>query len=214
MCEGHEYALEEEQRPGEFYPIEEDEHGTYIMNSKDMCLLPYLKELVDAGICSFKIEGRNKTEYYLATITKAYRRAIDDMIKGKKFDKKLLVEVAKTGNRGFIPGFLFGFPGNGNVGFDKSAPQQTYKVVGVVKGLTKVKSFMRNGDYYEVEIRNRLESGRIVEVMTPDKEFEMKLVDMFDLDGNKVEVVHGGAGNKILRLKKNLPVNAMLRAEI
>jgi hypothetical protein len=73
---------------------------------------------------------------------------------------------------------------------------------------------MRNGDYYEVEIRNRLESGRIVEVMTPDKEFEMKLVDMFDLDGNKVEVVHGGAGNKILRLKKNLPVKAMLRAEI
>ncbi|MDD3862028.1 MAG: U32 family peptidase C-terminal domain-containing protein [Candidatus Gracilibacteria bacterium] len=209
--EGHEYALEEEERPGEFYPIEEDSHGTYIMNSKDMCLLPYLKDLVDAGICSFKVEGRNKTEYYLATVTKAYRQAIDDMMSRKKFDKKLLAEVAKTGNRGFIPGFLFGFPGNKNVEFDKSAPQQTYKVVGILKGAVNSKKFAKSDDFYEVEIRNRLEKGWIVEIMTPDKQFEMKLLDMFDLQGEAVELVHGGAGNKILKLRKGLPENSILR---
>jgi putative protease len=208
--EGHEYALEEEERPGQFMPIEEDEHGTYIMNSKDACLLPYLQDLVEAGICSFKIEGRNKTEYYLATVTKAYRQAIDDMMKGKKFDKNLLSEVAKTGNRGFIPGFLFGFPGNDNVEFDKSGPMQTYKVVGLVKGKTKK---VKGDDMYEVEIRNRLEKGQNVEVMTPDDQFTMELVGMFDLEGNALDLVHGGAGNKILQLKKGLPENTMVRVK-
>jgi len=212
--EGHEYALEEEERPGQFMPIEEDEHGTYIMNSKDMCLLPYLKDLVEAGICSFKVEGRNKTEYYLATVTKAYRQAIDDMMNGKKFDKTLLAEVAKTGNRGFIPGFLFGFPGNKNVEFDKSAPMQTYKVVGVVRGLTKVKKLSKGSDCYEVEIRNRLEKGQTVEIMTPLNQFEMKLYKMFDLEGNELDLVHGGAGNKVLKLKKGLMENAMIRVAV
>jgi len=212
--EGHEYALEEEQRPGEFYPIEEDEHGTYIMNSKDACMLPYLQDLAEAGICSFKVEGRNKTAYYLATVTKAYRQAIEDMMSGKKFDEKLLSEVAKTGNRGFIPGFLFGFPGNKNVEFDKNGPQQTYKVVGMVKGLTKIKTLSKSEDCYDVEIRNRLGKGQAVEIMTPDKQFKMKLSAMFDLEGGALELVHGGAGNKILKLKKGIPENSMIRIPV
>jgi len=206
--EGHEYALEEEKRPGEFYPIEEDEHGTYIMNSKDMCSLPYLKELVDAGICSFKVEGRNKTEYYLATVTKAYRQAIGDMMSGKKFNKKLLDEVEKSANRGFIPGFLFGFPGNDNIDFPKNSPNQTYKFAGLVKGRSKI---LKKDDMYEVEVRNRLEKGETIEIMTPDDQFQMKISEMYDLDGNKEEVVHGGVGNKIFKLKKNLCENSMIR---
>jgi len=146
----------------------------------------------------------------LATVTKAYRQAIDDMMKGKKFDKKLLSEVAKTGNRGFIPGFLFGFPGNNNVEFEKSAPMQTYKVVGLVKGKTKK---VKGDDMYEVEIRNRLEKGEKIEVMTPDDQFSMKLNGMFDLEGNALDLVHGGAGNKILQLKKGLPENTMVRVK-
>ena len=209
--EGHEYALEEEMRPGEFYPIEEDESGTYIMNSKDACMLPYLKELVEAGICSFKVEGRNKTEYYLATVTKAYRQAIDDMMAGKKFDKKLLDEVEKSANRGFIPGFLYGFPGKGNVDLFKSSPNQTYKIVGVIKGKSKV---VKGDDTYEVEIRNRLEKGEKVEVMTPDDQFEVKLNGIYDLEGNLENIAHGGNGNKILKLKKNLPENSMIRVKI
>lgn len=202
--------LEEEEREGEFMPIEEDEHGTYIMNSHDMCLLPYLKDLVDAGICSFKVEGRNKTEYYLATVAKAYRKAIDDMMSGKEFDKTLIDEVKKTANRGFIPGFLFGFPGKDNIHYDKSAPMQTYKFIGIIKKA----GVMDKEDLYEIETRNRLEKGQEVEIMTPTEQFDLKVKEMFDLKGESVDIIHGGDGNKILKLKKGLKEGTMLRIKV
>ncbi|MBT4916817.1 U32 family peptidase [Candidatus Peregrinibacteria bacterium] len=203
--------LEEEKRPGEFMATEEDEHGTYIMNSKDMCMLPHLKELYDAGVCSFKVEGRNKTVHYLSTVVKAYRKAIDDMMDGKEFDKSLVSQVKKTANRGFIPGFLYGFPGKGDdVYYDENAPLQTHKFMGVVR---KVEV---NGekDLYEVDIRNRLEKGSVVEVMTSEDEFEVEVSEMFDLQGESVDAVHGGAGNKLLRLREGIPVEAMVRVQI
>ncbi len=200
-------VLEEEKRPGELMDAEEDEHGTYIMNSKDMCTLPYLKDLMDAGICSFKVEGRNKTEYYLATVVKAYRKAIDDMMAGKKFDKSLIAEVEKSANRGFIPGFLNGFPGKGgDVYYEKNAPLQTHLFIGVVKAV-------REGGLYEVEIRNRLGKGAKVEVMTPTDQFEVKVAKIFDMEGEEVEAAHGGAGNKLLKLKKGICVGSMIRIE-
>lgn len=203
------YYLEEEKRPGKFYKIEEDDHGTYFMNSKDNCLLPYLKDLAQAGICSFKVEGRNKTEYYLATVAKAYRKAIDDLMAGKKFDKSLLIEVAKTANRGFIPGYLFGFPDDSDTYFDSTHPLQTHKFVGIVKrkhsGLSGV------ADLYEVAVRNRFEKGQEVEIMTPDEQFTMKIEEIFDLDGYKVDTVHGGAGNRLFKLRKGLSAGVMLR---
>ena len=198
------YRLEEEKRSGEYMPIEEDEHGTYIMNSRDMCLLPYLKELADAGVCSFKVEGRNKTEHYLATVTKAYRQAVDDMVGGKEFDESLVDEVKKTANRGFIPGFLFGFPGKENVYYEKNAPISTHKFIGIIKNRMK-------GGLYEVEIRNRLEKGQEIEVMTSDDQFLMKVSEMFDLENEPVDTVHGGAGDKILKLKEGLPEGTILR---
>lgn len=200
------YRLEEEKRPGEYMPIEEDEHGTYIMNSRDMCLLPYLKELVDAGVCSFKVEGRNKTEHYLATVTKAYRKAVDDMVNGKEFDESLIEEVKKTANRGFIPGFLFGFPGKENVYYEKNAPISTHKFIGIIKNRMK-------GGLYEVEIRNRLEKGQEIEVMTSDDQFSMKVSEMFDLENEPVDTVHGGAGDKILKLKEGLVEGTILRVQ-
>jgi U32 family peptidase len=202
-----EYFLEEEKRPGEFMQIEEDEHGSYIMNSKDMCLLPYLKDLVDVGICSFKIEGRNKTEYYLATVTKAYRKAIDDMMDGKKFDESLLEEVKKTANRGFIPGFLYGFPGKDNVYFEKNEPLQNYKYVGIVKEIGGLK----RDDLYLVEIHNKLEKNQVVQVMTPKDEFDVKIEEIYDLEGNSVDAVHGGAGDKYLKLREGVPVGGIVR---
>lgn len=203
------YYLEEEKRPGKFYKIEEDNHGTYFMNSKDNCLLPYLKDLVQAGICSFKIEGRNKTEYYLATVAKAYRKAIDDLMAGKKFDKSLLTEVAKTANRGFIPGYLFGFPDDNDTYFDSTHPIQTHKFVGIVE--RKHAGLSGAADLYEVAVRNRFEKGQEVEVMTPDEQFTMKVEEIFDLEGYEVTAVHGGAGNRFFKLKKGLPAGAMLR---
>ncbi|MEK7085401.1 MAG: U32 family peptidase C-terminal domain-containing protein [Patescibacteria group bacterium] len=210
-------VLEEAERPGEFYPVEEDAHGTYFMNSKDNCLLPYLKDLAEAGICSFKVEGRNKTEYYLATVAKAYRKAIDDIMVGKKFDSSLLDEVAKTANRGFIPGYLFGFPHarggqggeNTDIHYESSSSTQTHKYVGMVVGNDR-----RHKDLYEISVRNRFDKGQEIEVMTPNDQFSLKVNEMFDLEGNEVAAVHGGAGNRIFKLKKGLPSGAMLRRKV
>lgn len=210
-------VLEEEKRPGEFYEVQEDDKGTYFMNSKDNCMLPYLEDLAEAGICSFKVEGRNKTEYYLSTVAKAYKRAIDDMMKGKDFDRTLLEEMAKTANRGFIPGYLFGFPGNYNdTYFEDNAPLQTHKFAGIVKnrafsGERKNPSGLKREDLYEVEIRNRIDLGEEVEVMTPCGDFVLKIDEMFDFEGNRLESVHGGAGDRVLRLKKGIPEGSMIR---
>ncbi|MBU1151581.1 U32 family peptidase C-terminal domain-containing protein [Patescibacteria group bacterium] len=199
--------LEEEKRPGEFMPIEEDEHGTYIMNSRDMCLLPFLKELTDAGICSFKVEGRNKTEHYLGTVTRAYRQAIDDMMVDKELDESLLEDLHKTANRGFIPGFMKGFPGKENIYYEKNAPIQSHKFIGIVKE-------DRGDGLYVVEIRNKLERGEVVEVMMPDGQFEIEVSEMFGLDGEPLESVHGGAGEKLLKLKEGLCKNSFIRIKI
>jgi U32 family peptidase len=196
------YRLEEEKRPGEYMPIEEDEHGTHIMNSRDMCLLPYLKELEEAGICSFKIEGRNKTEHYLATVTKAYRQAIDN-----GFDESLVDEVKKTANRGFIPGFLKGFPGEGSIYYEKNAPIFTHKFIGIVREVL-------DNEKYRVEIRNKLEKGEEIEVMTPDDQLTVKIEEMFDMENEPQDAVHGGAGDKILKLKEGLPIGTILRVQV
>jgi putative protease len=180
------------------------------MNSKDMCALPYLKDLLDSGICSFKVEGRNKTEYYLATVTKAYRKAISDMMDGEEFDESLIDEVKKSANRGFIPGFLFGFPGKDDIYYEKNSPIQTYKFIGIVKGV----NLMGRADCYEIEVRNRLDKGQEIEVMTPDEQFSLKVDEIFDMEGEEVSSVHGGAGNKILKLREGICVGAMLRIKI
>ncbi|MDP2642837.1 MAG: U32 family peptidase C-terminal domain-containing protein [Candidatus Peregrinibacteria bacterium] len=199
--------LEEEKRPGEMIPVDEDEHGTYFMNSKDMCLLPHIKDLYDSGICSFKIEGRNKSEYYLATVVKAYRKAIDEMLAGKEFDKTLIDEVESTANRGFIPGYLFGFPAKNDIRYDAGNPLQKKKFMGMVLE-------EKNKTDYVVDIKNKLNVGEILEVMTPDENFEVEVSAISDVDGIALTEAHGGAGNRILTFKgnkKNIPVYAMLR---
>ena len=100
------YALMEEKRPGVYLPVEEDERGTYLFNSKDLCLIRRLGELWNAGVCSFKVEGRVKSEFYLATVIAAYRRAIDALLRGEPFDPTLLEEVEKVSHRDYFEGFL------------------------------------------------------------------------------------------------------------
>lgn len=202
--------LEETKRPGKFYKVEEDNHGTYFMNSKDNCLLPYLRELAEAGICSFKVEGRNKTEYYLATVARTYRKAIDNMMEGKPFDESLLGEIGKTANRGFIPGYLFGYPDDNDINQVRSSSMQDWKFIGIV---VKESSLHGSGGFYEIAVRNRLDKGQEIEVMTPDDQFTVKVDELFDLEGKEVESIHGGAGNRIIPLKKDVPVGAMLRVK-
>jgi len=208
--------LEEEQRPGEFMPIEEDEHGTYIMNSKDNCLIEYLGALRDAGVCSFKVEGRNKTEYYLAIVGKAYRKAIDDLEVGRKFDRGLLSELQKVSNRGYIPGFLKGFPGNSGISSERSAPSSKCRFIGIVREACA----LGRADLYRVEMRNRVEVGEEIEVVVPwtvgggvgGENFKVKLKEILNLNGEKVEVAHGGDKDVYFRLKEGIPEMALLRA--
>lgn len=199
--------LEEEERPGEFMPIEEHDEGTYIMNSRDNCAIEYLRELWDAGITSFKIEGRNKTIYYLAVVAKAYRKAIDDMVAGRKFDKELLIELNKISNRGYIPGFLKGFPGKDNVKFDKNSSESAFKFLGVVR---EVKCSGANC-LCRVEVRNRFEIGDEVEIITPGENKFTKVKAIFNLKNEPVEVAHGGDKDVWVNIGKGIDAGWLLR---
>ncbi|HPU95042.1 MAG TPA: U32 family peptidase C-terminal domain-containing protein, partial [Candidatus Gracilibacteria bacterium] len=199
--------LEEEERPGEFMPIEEHDEGTYIMNSRDNCAIEYLKQLWDAGITSFKIEGRNKTIYYLAVVSKAYRKAIDDMVAGRKFDKELLIELNKISNRGYIPGFLKGFPGKDNVKFDKNSSESAFKFLGIVR---EIKGSGANC-LCRVEVRNRFEIGDEVEIITPCENKFTKVKAIFNLKNEPVEVAHGGDKDVWVNIGKGIDAGWLLR---
>ena len=122
------FFVKESERPDELFELDEDEHGSYLMNSKDLCAINSLKDLADAGVCSFKVEGRSKSIYYVAMIARAYRQAIDDAAAGKPFNPELMRDVFATSNRGFIEGFLYGNPGV--VGQEYSDSNSGYTEIG------------------------------------------------------------------------------------
>lgn len=129
-----EFYLEERERPGEKLPIDEDEYGTYIMNSRDMCLLSYMQELADAGVVSFKVEGRSKTVNYIAGVGRAYRPALDAVEKNEEYDiMGLSEEVFAISNRGYTPGFLVGNPGEKAIYFEKNKELHEEEMAGVVR---------------------------------------------------------------------------------
>ncbi len=181
------YFLEERERPGEMMPVDEDEHGTYIMNSKDLRAIEFLSQMRDAGICSFKIEGRSKTLYYLSLVVKNYRRALDDLAQGKAFNPALIDEIAKTANRGFTSAFLVPKSDHATERFDSPQDDDLPQVfAGQV--LDHKPGWMR------VEIKNRLQVGDRVEYIAPGGQQEF-CATAFEKDtGERVEVVHGGAG--------------------
>ncbi len=138
------YALQEEKRPGEFYPIEEDSHGTYIMNSKDLCLIEHIDELKEAGVVSFKIEGRMKSEYYVACVVNAYKEALAGI------KKNFISELEKTAHRPFTTGFTFR---KDSTEFTCSAKsKQTYEFVALMKSNTQglIKNKVLPGDEIEI----------------------------------------------------------------
>jgi putative protease len=131
-----EYHLSERGYDGEYFPAFSDDRGTYVLNSKDLCMIGHIKEMMDAGIVSFKIEGRMKSAYYVACVTGAYRRAVDDALDGLAFDSQLLDEVGKAGSRPFTTGFYFGNPREAGQDTQRGVAIRTYDFVGVVKGET------------------------------------------------------------------------------
>ncbi len=159
------YALVEETRPGEYMPVFENDRGTFIFNSKDLCMVEHIPELMEAGIDSFKVEGRMKTALYVATVARAYRRAIDDWKKDREvFDRNLewyKEEIGKCTNREFTTGFFFGKPGSDAHIYGSSTYVKNYTYLGTVeetdeKGLVKI------------EQKNKFSVGETIEVMKPD----------------------------------------------
>ena len=202
-----EYSICEKTRKGEHYDIQEDERGTYILNSKDLCMIEYLNQLIDAGVTSFKIEGRMKSPYYVATITNAYRRALDDLIKGKPFNEKLLEEVEKTSHRRYTTGFYFGSKDKEYL--ESSMPIQSYEFMAVVKEDA-------SDGYVTIEQRNRFKVGDILEVLSPNNTFNEKIVveEMLDEKGQRVE--DASLVQQVLKLKTNLDLKSgdILRKQI
>lgn len=179
------YYIQEEKRPGESYPIVEDDRGTFIMNSKDLCLLPYLDELMEAGIDSFKIEGRVKSEFYLSTVINAYRKALNAIDSGKfnqELVDKLLVEIKKTSHRAFTTGFLFGNPGREGQNYESTSYIQDYDFLGIVK------EYDDERDYAMVQARNKFIVGDRIEVLRARGNFlDFNVTNILSEKGNELD---------------------------
>ena len=163
-----EYAICEKSRNGQYYPIEEDERGTYILNSKDLCMINHLPKLIDAGVTSFKIEGRMKSSYYVACVVNAYRRAINEVLAGKKeISSYLYDEVLKASHRNYTTGFYF--PNENKECIESSYPIQNSEFVAIVTESSK-------DGWIKVEQRNRFKVGDELEILSPGDCFNKKFV--------------------------------------
>jgi len=178
------YYIVEEKRPGMYLPIEENERGTYIFNSKDLCMIEYIPELIEAGVDSFKVEGRMKTALYVATIARTYRKAIDDYYTDPDLYEKnkpyYLEEVAKGVNRQFTTGFFFGKPTYKDQIYDRSTYDKSYTYLGTIMG-------ERDG-LYNLEQKNKFFVGDEIEVIRPNGETLTAVVKRItDEEGNDMD---------------------------
>ena len=179
------YALMEEKRPGEYFPIEEDSRGSYILNSRDMCMIDSIPDLVDAGVTSFKIEGRMKSMYYVATIVSAYRMALDAYLsdpENYEYKDYYFTELCKASHREFTHGFYYNKPTDKDQNYLTSDYTRDYSFVGLVKG------FDDSTGRTIVEQRNKFSVGDTVEIFGPRVPFyEEVITEMFDEEGNPVD---------------------------
>lgn len=201
------YHLVEEKRPGQYYPIEEDESGIFIFNSKDLCLLPHLPELIGSGVGSLKIEGRVKSSFYVATVVKAYREAIDAYYEGRWQDTGAwMEELGKVSNRDFTTGFFFGKPGPEAHNYNTSSYIRRYDFIGLVTGYDEARGML------EVEQRNHFRTGESIEVLPPEGPFEqLTLHELYDEEGNRIESAPHPQMKVFLANMPPFPVNSILR---
>lgn len=206
------YALQEEKRPGEYYPIEEDERGTYIMNSKDLCMIEHIEDLAKSNIASAKIEGRNKSIFYLAIVIGAYRRAIDAYYEGRYDDaekEQCLIELSKASHREFTTGFYYEKADEDAQNYKSSSYVREYSFVGMIKGYDEETSMAI------VEQRNKMLIGDTVEIFGPDcRAFEQTITEMYDLETGEA-LKSAPHPQQMLKIKVDRPVkvNYMMRKE-
>ena len=166
-------------------PIMEDEHGTYIMNSKDLRAVEHVQRLVDIGVDSLKIEGRTKSAYYVSRTAQVYRRAIDDAVAGRPFNPELITELESLSNRGYTAGFLERRPAHDYQNYETGSSQALRS-----QFVAEVKSVADAG-WVEVETKNRFAVGDLLEVVQPGGNRTVRLEQMRGLDGEALQVAAG-----------------------
>ncbi|MCM1133649.1 MAG: U32 family peptidase [Ruminococcus flavefaciens] len=203
------YHLVEEKRPGEFFPIFEDEKGTYILNAKDMCMIEHIDKLAEAGVTSLKIEGRAKSAYYVSVVTNAYRLAVDEYYKNP-YDFRLpdwiRDEVYKVSHRKYCNGFFFGTPENSQY-YENSGYIRNYDIVAVVEKC-------EDGTVYCTQ-RNRFFAGDEVEIMSPaEKPVVMVLDKLFDENGDEIATANHAMMKFSFRCDTVFPSGAIIRKAV
>jgi putative protease len=176
--------LEEETRPGELMPAYEDEHGTYIMNSRDLRAVQHVRELAEMGIDSLKIEGRTKSAYYTARTAQVYRRAIDDAVAGREFDMHMMDELEGLSNRGYTEGFYRRHPPKEYQNYERGvSASDRQQLVGDVVDM--------NDGWLTIGVKNKFEKGDLMELVTPAGNTTFALQEMLNKDGNAADVAPG-----------------------
>ena len=179
------YAVVEESRPGEYLPVYENERGTYIFNSKDLCMIEHIPDLIDAGIDSLKIEGRMKTALYVATVARTYRKALDDFAESpEKYQENMpwyLDQISNCTYRQFTTGFFYGKPNEETQIYDSNTYVKEYTYLGIV-------GERNEQGWYQTEQRNKFSVGDLIEVMKPDgRNVEVTVKAIYDEEGNPME---------------------------
>ncbi len=201
----YQYALMEEKRPGEYFPIYEDEKGTYILNSRDMCMIDHLKELQDAGVDCIKIEGRAKSAYYAAVVTGAYRHAIDDVAAGRPIDPVWRNEVDHISHRIYSTGFYFGEPGQYT---ENSRYIRQWQVCAIVLDCDET-------GLARCTLRNKFAQGDPLEVIGPDKKpLAFTVGDMKDLEGKPLVEPRTPQMEFFIQLPEAVPPLTILRKAV
>lgn len=207
------YALMEEKRPGEYFPVEEDSRGTYFMNSHDLCMIEHIPDLIESGLSSLKIEGRMKSVYYVAATVRAYRLAIDAYYEDPENwtpDRKLLDEVGKVSHRKFTTGFFYGNPGASAQNYSSSNYIKEYSFTG------KVISYDEKTGLALVEQRNKMTAGETIEVFGPgDRAFSQVLSDMYDAEtGERIDSCPHAQQMIRIRIEEPVGENYLIRKRI
>jgi len=198
------YYLEEPKRPGEHYPLHEDEHGTYLMNAKDLCAVELLQELMEAGVVSFKIEGRTKSAYYAAMTARSYRASIDDVLAGRPFNPENLKDLIGIAHRGYITGFYTRDPRSyGENYHEPSSQDYTHQNAGLVTGWAE--------GWLEFDVKNRIDAGDELSLISPDGVQSFQAKEMLDRNQEKAVVLHGGNGLGYLPWPKDPGPYSLLR---
>ena len=201
----YQYALMEEKRPGEYFPVYEDEKGTYILNSRDMCTIDHLKDLMDAGIDCIKIEGRAKSAYYAAIVTGAYRHAIDDLCAGREVDPVWRDEVNHVSHRIYSTGFYYGFPGQYT---ENSRYIREWQVCAIVEACDE------NG-LATCSLRNKFHAGDELELVGPDtRPFPFTAPMMETMEGETLEEPRTPQMQFTLQLPQPVPVHSIIRRSV